>query len=416
MPEPRPPRPWAVYVFLAVAFGGAAWLAALQRSEPKAGPAPKRLRTAVVERGTLEVRLRLMGNVTAQRFYNVVVPKLRMPEPDRPLTLLRLAASGQHVRRGEVIAEFDSLSARDHMDDTRDEFHNRQNLVARQRALMDVEIGRLSLQIRRAKAQMDKARLDMKTAPVRSGIQREVFRLAAEEADATYQSLEEQLELRVESQSAALSMWRLSEEMARMHVERHEDDIARMTIHSPSDGMVVVRTQTRHDGEQWTLAAGDRVSPGAALLQVVDRASMQVDGSFNQVDSRRFRVGQEATIRLEAIPGAQYRGKVYSVGALATVPGRTQPFLRNIPIRLQILDPDERLLPHLTASADITVERDEDVLLAPSEALHEENGQTYVLVQTPGGVERRAVTKRRVHGSRAALSDGVAEGDVVVLE
>jgi HlyD family secretion protein len=143
---------------------------------------------------------------------------------------------------------------------------------------------------------------------------------------------------------------------------------------------------------------------------------MQVEGMFNQADSRRVRVGQEALVRLESVPGAEYRGKVSSVGALAVVPGRGQPYLRTIPVKVEILDPDDRLLPHLTASADVLIDKEEDVLLAPAEALHEENGETFVLVQTANGAERRPVTMKRLNGTQVALAGELAEGDVVVIE
>jgi hypothetical protein len=360
--------------------------------------------------------LRLTGSLTARIFHNIAVPKLRMPEPNHPLTLMKLLPSGAKVRQGDLLAEFDSLNARDHLDDTKDNHHNRINQVARLRAYMDVEIGALALRVRRARADADKARLDMKSAPVRSAIQRERYRLAAEEAEAAFTALEEQLALKVESQSSWLRIVQIGEEMERAHVVRHEDDLARMTVHSPGDGVVVVRTFTRHDGETNTFSAGDRVAPGSLLMQVVDRGSMQVEGTFNQADSRRFRVGQEAVVSLESVPGARYRGKVSSVGALAVVTGRNQPYLRSVPVRVEILDPDDRLLPHLTASADVLIEKEENVLLAPAEALREENGETYVLVQTAAGPERRPVSMKRLHGTQVALAGGVAEGEVLVLE
>jgi HlyD family secretion protein len=158
------------------------------------------------------------------------------------------------------------------------------------------------------------------------------------------------------------------------------------------------------------------MAPGSLFMQVVDTSTMQVEGLINQADAGQFRIGQSATIRLDAYPGAEYKGRVYSIGALATPPGRQGPWLRTIPIKVQIEDAGTEVLPDLTASAEVIVEQVQDTLLVPAEALIQENGQTFVQVQKPEGVERRAVTPTRVHGSHAALASGVNEGEVVVLE
>jgi hypothetical protein len=151
-------------------------------------------------------------------------------------------------------------------------------------------------------------------------------------------------------------------------------------------------------------------------MQVVDQRSMQVEGLINQAEYSQFRIGQPAKIRLDAYPDAVFDGRVYAIGSMATAPGRQGAWLRTIPLRVQIDNQDPRILPDLTASAEVIVDQVEDALLVPAAALIEENGQTFVQVQKGDTVERRAVTGARIHGSRAALLDGVSEGEVVVLD
>lgn len=417
-PLPPPRRrawAWVLLIVCVVSGGSAAWMAATRKAGARQQAARPRA-TAVVRRGTLEVRLRVGGSTSARVFSNVVVPKLRMPEPDRPLTLMTLLPSGARVRKGDLIAAFDPQSVKDHLDDTRDTLHDRGNLLARRKALLDLEVEDLTQQLRKAKSKMDKALLDLGTIPVRSGIRAATLRLAAQEAEDEFHALEDQLPLRIQSQAASLRISELNEEMERLHVERHEQDLAHLSIHAPNDGTVVVQTTRRSMGDQITWSVGDRVTPGALLMRVVDTSRMQVEGTVNQTEYTRFRIGQEALVRVDAYPDALFRGRVHAIGALASAPGRHQYFLRTIPIRVEILDGDSRLLPDLSASAEVLVEREENVLLAPAQALREENGQTVVYVQTAEGVERRAVGKPRVHGTQAALLEGVEAGEIVVID
>jgi hypothetical protein len=200
------------------------------------------------------------------------------------------------------------------------------------------------------------------------------------------------------------------------HVERHREDLSRLTLTAPAGGMVVIQTMHRHGGDQVTYSVGDRLSPGALFMRIADRETMQVEGTVNQTEIGHFRIGQEAIVRLDAYPDAAYRGKVTAIGALATAPGRSANYyLRSVPIRVQILDADHRVLPDLSASAEILVDKAEDVLLAPAGAVRQEDGQTFVYVKNGENLEKRPVTIGPAQGAQVALTSGVSEGDVLVI-
>jgi len=417
-PEPPAANRWiglvAGVVVVAVLLGaGYAWKS---RTEAQRASAGRTLRTARVQRGTFFERIQLAGNVAARYYTNVTAPKLRLPESDRPMQILTIAGSGSRVRKGEVVASFDPQATKDHLDDTRDGHNNQVNFVARHRAAIDLEQEQLTQQLRKAKAKMEKAILDVKTSIVRSDNKAELLRLMAQEATTEYWALFFQIPLRVESEAAALRMTELSEEIERLHVQRHEEDLRKLTIHSPTDGLVVVQPMRRATGDQSMYDVGDRVWPGSLVLRVVDQKRMHVQTYINQSESMKFRVGQPARIRLDAYPEARYLGRVHSIGALGSVPGRQQYYLRTIPMQIEIMDGDERLLPDLTASAEVEVAREEGALLAPAEAVKEENGEKVVYVQTQDRVERRTVGRTRIHGVQAAIAEGVSEGERVVLD
>ena len=61
---------------------------------------------------------------------------------------------------------------------------------------------------------------------------------------------------------------------------------------------------------------------------------MMIDAKINQAESEQFRIGQTATIRLDAFEGKTFPGKVFSIGALAISSGRQNFFIRSVPIRV----------------------------------------------------------------------------------
>ncbi|MBI5084782.1 MAG: efflux RND transporter periplasmic adaptor subunit [Acidobacteria bacterium] len=399
------------------AAGSAAWVARQSQLAARQKAQARAARVVRIERGTMEIRLRLNGQTSARTYADIAVPKLRMPEPDRPLTLLRLAASGSMVRKGDLVAEFDPQSAKDHYDDTVDGLNNQENQLEKRQSIAALDVIALLQKMDKARAKMEKAKLDLQTIPVRSGIRQELLKLAALQAEAEYLAMAEDLPQVLESEEAAMRIAEIGVELERKHVQRHKHDLERLLVHAPTDGMVVLKTLHRHGvAEQSTYQVGDRVYPGSLMMRVVNCRNMQVEGAVNQAESGRFRLGQEATIRLDGYPEAIYKARVYSIGAMAVPPGRQQFFLRSIPIRLEILNPDERLIPDLSASADVLVEKHEDVLLAPVEAFRDENGQSFVYVQKGETVEKRHVSRGRVHGAQAEILEGVEAGEIVVID
>lgn len=420
-PETEAPRPpshlWSWLLLLGITIGGFSGYRffALRQADARRAETARAQRFSRVRRGDLLVKLRISGNTAARDFANVVVPKLTMPESDQPLTLMTLVPSGSLVRAGQIVAAFDPQAARDHLDDTIDGLNARETTVRLYRSQMETESEAWIQELRKAKSTLDRARLDLRTLEVRSAIQQQIYRLAVEEAEATYQAAEADLPTRLQSQAAALRMTELTRDVEKLHVQRHQRDINRMTIHAPVDGMAVVQDIGRPGGERVPLAVGDRVNPGMLLMRVVDRRNMQVEAFINQSENERFRIGQEATIRLEAFPDAVYKARVSAIGAMATTPGRAQYYLRNIPIRMQILDSDDRVLPDLSASADVVVDHEKDVLLAPADAVQQSNGEAYVYVRKGDSLEKRSVGTARIYGPDAVLSGGVQEGDELAV-
>ncbi len=166
-----------------------------------------------------------------------------------------------------------------------------------------------------------------------------------------------------------------------------------------------------------TISEGDQVYPGQPILKVVDLSSMQVEGTVNQAESEDFRIGQPAKVTLDAFPGLEFKGKVYSIGALA-VGGRMQNFyVRNIPVRVAIEGLDPRLIPDLSASADVVIDKsDPNSILVPLNAIRQEGKKSYVYVKKGQAFERREVELGFRDAIQAIALAGVSVGDELRID
>jgi HlyD family secretion protein len=129
------------------------------------------------------------------------------------------------------------------------------------------------------------------------------------------------------------------------------------------------------------------------------------------------RLGSKATARLDAYPGSQFSARVVGVGAM-TKPGAWRPnFMREIAIRLKLEQIDPRVIPDLSASADILLASEKQATLAPLDAVFFEGlTKPFVFLRTSSGWQRREIELGLRNRVAAVVRAGVSPGDVVALE
>ncbi len=386
------------------------------------------VRAGVAVEGQLSKTLRVGGTVETLDYAAIRAPQMRGPRDSgrADLTLMRLAEAGSLVKAGDVVAEFELRWLEDHIEDRASAVStarsNYRRLEADTLILKETERqGRLT-----AKAEFDKAALDVRTAEVRSDIEAEVLRNMAAEAKATWEQLEEEGGLMEVVHDATLRVEELTVQEEVLHVERHERDYERLRVQTPIDGMVVRETMFNRSGQFSQTKEGDQIYPGALFMRIVDVANMVLAASVNQVDSQSVRIGNRAVIELDAYPGERFTGRVVDLGAVATASGggksryrrpSSGEFVKQIPVRILIEDQDKRILPDLSASADVVLSRVGSGVLVPREAVRRNanNGSLRVWVRDGEEFLERSVQVGGWSDTEALVSSGLKAGEEVLL-
>lgn len=370
-------------------------------------------KTAPVQKTNLEMRLRVTGQTSARQYAFIVAPRIRFRGVDPNMVLLKLVASGSIVRKGDIVAEFDPQAMKDRMDDQIATIKDYENNIKKRKVEQELDMENLQQSLRQAKAAVDKARLDFRTTQIRMDIDRELLQLAVDEAEAAYKEQQTDVPQKVASQKSDMRILEITKRIEDINAERQRGDLDKMVIKAPMDGMVVLQTMFRPGGDQVTLAVGDQVRPGQPIMKIIDARTMQVEGQINQSESSSFRIGQPADVSLDAFPGSHYQAKVYAIGALATSSGRQQFFIRNVPVRVQMVNPDKNVIPDLSASADVLLGKADNVLAAPASAVEQNGDKNYVYVKNGTAFEKREVRLGMNNGTQVAILEGVKEGELV---
>ena len=427
--QPVPPAPkktrweiWGTVVAVVVLLGLGIWTFREQIQGPSA-PA-QFVRTAQVQRGTLDRTLRVGGTVTAKQYAAIRAPRITGPDSRGPLTLMNLAAAGSIVKAGAVVAEFERRQGQDHVDDVQSQVVQKQSDVEKRRAELMIAEETTRQAVRTAKGEYDKAQLDLRTVEVRSSIEAELLKLAVLETEATWKQLEEELQLQQRASEAELRALDMDVAMEQSHLNRHVRDLEHMTVTTPVPGLVVMETTFRN-GQVSQVETGDQVFPQTLFMQVVDVSEMMVTAVANQAEIQAIRIGQEAEVRLDAYPDIVLSGEVASIGALASTGGGGRGFsrggreewVRGVEIQIAIKEQDERIIPDLSASASILVSESPDQLIIPREAIRERAGGTTVVEVREGERFRtREVQLGEINATHAVVLGGLSESEVVALE
>ena len=148
------------------------------------------------------------------------------------------------------------------------------------------------------------------------------------------------------------------------------------------------------------------------MVELPDLSSIHLEARLDESDRGRLRVGQSATVKIEAVPGKDFaRVRRPHLGARQ---GGLRPGLaaaKNFDLGLVLKEPDSRIRPGMTATARIAIERVPAMLLAPTEAVFQRDGQPIVYKLRGSMFDETRIDIVRRGREQVAIAAGVAAGD-----
>ena len=380
------------------------------------------IRVARVRAGLIESTLRLNGTLAAKDAATLTAPKLsggrgRGGPGDFSMTLQRLSRAGTIVQRGTVVAEFDRQYMEVRLDDFQAEVRQEEANMRRLRANLDSRMKAHDQRIRVARGAMDKAALDMKSAPVRSLMARERLRLIFEEARARHAQLLEEVKYFEASERAAIRRDELGLEQLQIELKRAELNLDRLKLEAPLDGLVLPQLVRRGRGgqEMAEVAEGDQLQSGQPFLRIVGLRSLVVEASASQTDAERLRLGGKARVKFDALAGLSLPARITGVGAVTSGTRNRPDYVRSIPVRLQLDAMDPRAFPNASVHADVILASAEASAIVPRECVFG-SGKPQAYVRSDQGWELRDLVLGMSNHIEVEVVEGLRQGETVAAE
>jgi multidrug efflux pump subunit AcrA (membrane-fusion protein) len=372
------------------------------------------LPTAEVTRGEFVDNLELRGEIKPLK--SIV---LSSPMQSGDLQIVKLATNGSKVAAGDIVVQFDGTTLERTIQEKQSELKQANAEIEQATAQARIADEQNQTALMKAKYDIERAKLDINKGETVSRLENEQAKLALADAQQRLKELEEKMRSDKTGAEADLASKIRKREKALFDLKRAQDGLSKLQLRAPTDGVVNVLPNYRSGsvmGAPPEFRQGDRAWPGAAILELPDLSSVHLLARLDESDRSRLEVGQPASVRIEAVPGIDFKARIESISLLARVDYQgTWPPPRNFDLDLVLLDVDPRIRPGMTAVARVAVERIPNVVLAPSEAIFQHDGGTIVYELKGSEFHERRVQITKRGKEQAIIAGGVDPGSRIAI-
>ncbi|MCK9469974.1 MAG: efflux RND transporter periplasmic adaptor subunit [Porticoccaceae bacterium] len=318
---------------------------------------PTAVRTVPADLGSMEVQIRSIGTVTP---LNTVTVRSRVEGVLERV----LFTEGAAVEEGDLLAEIDPLPYR-------------------------ARLAQAEGQLQQNQAQLRNAKADL-----------ELYEGLYEQDSIARQQLSSQRAL-VEELMGTLKANQAEVEDARLQ-------LSWTSIEAPISGKLGLR---RVDAGN-LVAAND--SEGLVTITQMKPISVQFTVPEVEVPALRQAVASDRALQVEALDRAGQQ--VLAIGELTTLDNQIDTTTGTLRVKALFDNEDDALFPNQFVNVRLRLSTLESVITIPSDAVQYGSRGTYVYVVEEGKAYTRAITLGPAADDRVAVTDGLVEGDQVVLE
>lgn len=399
MAAPRKRKRWlwiGIPTVVILALAGVAF--AMHHGSAKIDPG----RLAKVTRGDISRSVVATGKIQP-------ITKVELKSKASGLVEKLLVDINQHVQKGQVLAQLDRQEILAQVDAQKAQLNAAQaNVITARESIAQDKVTASAPDLPMYKEAYERNQKLLKLGVVSQqtldNMQRDYLAMKNKQESAAAQ---------VGVDSARLRQAEAQVQQAQAGLDQLNEQLSYTTVTSPMDGVVLSRDVEVGDAVSSILVLG---STATLVMTLGDTTQVYVNGKVDEADIGHVYLGQPARIRVESFPGKIFNGKVTKIAPLGVEKDNVTTF----EVRVSIDNPTGELKANMTANAEIVIKDDKNVLSVPTQALvydADKNASVFVPdTKQKDGQRKIAVKISITNGSRTEITDGLKEGDTVVLQ
>jgi multidrug efflux pump subunit AcrA (membrane-fusion protein) len=197
------------------------------------------------------------------------------------------------------------------------------------------------------------------------------------------------------------------------------EQLEKCTIRARKSGLVVYggnRDDMVYYGGEERIREGASVRERQAIITIPDTTRMSVNVKIHESYIKKVKKGQKARITVDAFPDEVLTGEVTKVGVLPDSQNRwMNPDLKVYLTTIAIDGTHDWVKPGMSAKVEILVNRLDDVVYIPVQAVSPGNGKQICHVSRGFGSDRREIEVGEFNDEFIEVKTGLKEGERVLL-
>jgi RND family efflux transporter MFP subunit len=216
----------------------------------------------------------------------------------------------------------------------------------------------------------------------------------------------------VETAEARMRSRENSHNLDEERLKNLEDQLSKCVIHAPTSGQVVYANLATGDP---LIAEGKFVRERQIIIRLPDPKRMQVTARINESRIDRVKVGMKSRIRLDAFPNSVLTGTVRSVSEYPLPALTAYSTIKEYGAEVTIDSAPVGARSGMTAQVSIEVERLDNALQIPVQAVLERSKRFFCIVENMGELAARELKVGSANDQSVVISNGLDEGEQVIL-
>jgi multidrug efflux pump subunit AcrA (membrane-fusion protein) len=366
-----------------------------------------------VHKGVFEIVIPGFGQLQAVKATPISVP----PTLRGRQTLAWLAPENSYVKKGEIAARLDA------------------NWYSERILREEFSISKLNLEIQKKQKELEKERNDLQGQLNITAVEKGMADIYGAKDETLYSKneiIEDAIDLEYlttknqhyerkktkleEKARAELQLLQLKRRTHQVKVQQYREALTSMEIKAPHDGLFIYERNWR--GEEPRV--GSNVWRGMKLGKLPDLTMLEAKLYVLESEAGGLKENLSASIVLDASPSVVYTGKVTTIDKIAKTigmgRGEEKSPLKYFEIKVTLDKTDPGVMkPGNQVKGLIFVQKQENVIAVPNQALFFDNSKAFVQVKHPSGTEKRPVDIGARSLTRTVITNGLEEGEKILL-
>ena len=204
---------------------------------------------------------------------------------------------------------------------------------------------------------------------------------------------------------------RLSIQRLESNLEEAHETLDQLLVLSPTSGIVIIERNRSSDNK---FQIGDQTWAGQTVIQLPDLSSLKATVQINEVDIAKINKDLQVEIKPDAFSDSTFTGNVSSIANLAINKERSSK-IKVFPVEILLNETNKNLLPGLTVSCRIILDKIEDVIYIPLDALQIEGDKNYVFKKRGSSYDKIEIETGKNNTDYIIVTNGLKEGDEIAL-